>query len=151
MANPLTLYVPIKQDDGTQFAAQQISDNFPKVVGPGLDAVGIVHFARMALILNPAADPATGKKKINAILLLTEYDGNMTEYLSAFWHAPGGGVKTAFITLATLMLDGPKDPQNFELEDFENFITGNNLNKDSDNYSAYPDTVADILEVAAKN
>ncbi|CAN5184553.1 hypothetical protein BH09BAC6_BH09BAC6_05280 [soil metagenome] len=143
MANPLTLYIPIKQDAATQQTAEAINAKFAELVAPGLDATQNVHYARMALI--PNADP-TDTAKINAILLMTEFDKDMTTYLGVFWDAPGGGIMLAFKSLAGLMLNGPADPGNFTFTEFVNFIVSNNLNNDTgSNYSAYPQYVTDIL------
>ena len=52
MANPLTLYIPIKQDPMTQAEAQAVYDGFVPGVKQGLDDAKIVHYARLALIPN---------------------------------------------------------------------------------------------------
>ena len=148
MANPLTLYVPIKQDDATQLKAIGTSLMFKSLVKDALDATKNVHYARLSLIPNAKPDPETGKIKINAILLITSFDQDMTTYLNVFWNEPTGSVKAAFIGLAGLMENGPEHPESFDPTQFVNFITTNNLNKQQDNfYQAYPDLlVTDILD-----
>jgi hypothetical protein len=136
MANPLTLYVPIKQDLLSQGAAKAAAATFVKSVQTGLDASGIVHYARLALIPNP-----TGKG-ILAILLVTTFDGPMNPYLQFFWNNPG--TQKAFAGIAALALNPPKPPVT-NVTGFENFINKNNLNQPKDLYQAYPQTVKQIL------
>jgi hypothetical protein len=142
MANPLTLYVPVKQDGMTQIAAQAAHDNFVALVSPGLTSLKIVHYARLALI--PWRERGT-QAPIHAIALMTEFDGDMETYLMAFWNAPGG-IKEAFIGLAKLALNPPDDfdPANVTPEMFVKFIVSNNLSEPEDNFSAYPWTVEQI-------
>lgn len=136
MANPLTLYVPIKQDPITQAAAQAAAADFVQSVKAGLDASGIVHYARLALIPN-----LTGKG-IQAILLVTTFDGPMNPYLQFFWNNPG--TQKAFAGIAAIALNPPKPPVT-NVTGFENFINKNNLNQPADLYQAYTQTVKQIL------
>jgi hypothetical protein len=136
MANPLTLYVPIKQDPLTQAAAKAAAADFVQSVKSGLDASGIVHYARLALIPN-----LTGKG-IQAILLVTTFDGPMNPYLQFFWNNPG--TQKAFAGIAAIALTPPKPPVT-NVTGFENFINKNNLNQPGDLYQAYPQTVKQIL------
>jgi hypothetical protein len=141
MTNPLTLYVPIKQDDATQVAAHFAHDNFVTSVKASLDASKIVHYARVALIPN-----ASGKG-INAIIVIIEFDGPMHPYLKFFWN--NEGTKQAFKAIAEIALT-PPNPLVIDLTGFENFIAKNNLNKAGDMYAAYPQTVKEIEEAVEK-
>ena len=135
MANPLTLYVPIKQDAITQAAAQLAYKTFVSSVTAGLNASNIVHYARLALI------PNANGKGILALLLVTTFDGPMNPYLKYFWNT--GALKQAFQGVAALALNPPNPPVT-DLTVFENFINANNLNQPADLYSAYPQTVLQI-------
>jgi len=136
MANPLTLYVAIKQDPITQAAAKVAHDNFVAGVQKGLDASKIVHYARLALVPNSNGQGYAG------ILLVTTFDGPMNPYLKFFWDA--GGVQQAILGVAALALNPPNPPVT-DLTSFENFINNNNLNPGGDLYGAYPQTVKQIL------
>ncbi|MDB5007562.1 MAG: uncharacterized protein JWQ84_259 [Mucilaginibacter sp.] len=135
MANPLTLYVPIKQDAISQAGAQLAYETFVKSVKTGLDASGIVHYARLALIPN-----ASGQGTY-AILLITAFDGPMNPYLSFFWTNPN--TQKAFAGIAQVALNPPVPPVT-DLTGFENFINENNLSQPADLYQAYPQTVKEI-------
>ncbi len=135
MANPLTLYVPIKQDPITQAEAKLAYANFVSGVKPGLDASHILHYARLALIPNPSG---TG---ILALCLITTFDGPMNPYLKYFWN--NGALQKVFSGLAGLALTPPNPPVT-DLTGFKNFINGNNLNTPSDLYASYPQTVRQI-------
>src|SRR5580698_4019298 len=107
MANPLTLYVPIKQDTDTKNKAKAIYALFMQSVGTGLNKTGNVHYARLAIMHVKPFDTTT---PIHAILLITEFDKDMETYLDVFW-SDGVGIKEAFIALYSLMLDEYKDPK----------------------------------------
>jgi hypothetical protein len=145
MANPLTLYVPIKQDAVSQAAAQLAYQNFVKGVTSGLDESGIVHYARVALIPNPSG------KGTYAILLITTFDGPMNPYLGFFWKNPA--TQQAFAGIAEIALTPPNPPVK-DLTGFENFINKNNLSKSAspgkpgDLYEAYTKTVKEINSTA---
>jgi hypothetical protein len=135
MTNPLTLYVPIKQDPKTQETAQGIHDSFVAAVKAGLDASSIVHYARISLVPNASGEG------FSAIMLMTEFDGPMNPYLKFFWDNPG--TKLAFSAIAAIALTPPNPPVT-DLTGFENFINNNNLNEAGDMYAAYPQTVKEI-------
>jgi hypothetical protein len=135
MANPLSMYVPIKQDPITQAAASAAAKNFVQQVKAGLDKSQIVHYAKLVLIPNPSG---TGTL---AIFLSTEFDGGMNPYLKFFWDNPG--TKQAFQGVAALALN-PPDPPVTDLTGFENFINSTNLSEPSDLYGAYTKTVKQI-------
>src|SRR3954451_16522726 len=99
MANPLTLYVPIKQDAATQLKAQLVYDEFVHLVKAGLDSTEIVHYARLALI------PNTNAPGILAVCLITTFDGPMNPYLEVFWN--NGALFDAFNGLAEIALVPP--------------------------------------------
>jgi len=142
MANPLTLYVPIKQDAVSQAGAQLAYTNFVKDVKTGLDTSGIVHYARLALIPNPSGQGTY------AILLVTTFDGPMNPYLAFFWQNPA--TQQAFAGIAAIALTPPSPPVK-DLTGFENFINKNNLSKSAspgkpgDLYEAYTKTVKEII------
>jgi hypothetical protein len=136
MATPLTFYVPIKQDATSQAAAEQIYTSFATEVHSGLDASGIVHYARVALIPNLSGEGTL------AVLLVTTFDGPMNPYLSYFWN-DDPAIKGAFAGLAAIALNPPNPPVT-DLTGFENFINNNNLNQPQDLYQAYPQTVKQI-------
>jgi uncharacterized membrane protein YgcG len=135
MANPLTLYVPIKQDFISQTAAKAAASGFVQSVKAGLDASAIVHYARLALI------PNLNGNGIQAVLLVTTFDGPMNPYLKFFWDNPG--TQKAFAGIAAIALNPPKPPVT-NLSGFENFINKNNLNQPADLYQAYTKTVKQI-------
>ena len=147
MANPLTLFVPIKPDDATQKSARDIYQLFPLLVGPGLNKTANVHYARLVLLHE---SPFDEKTPVHAIILITEFDKDMETYLDVFWKN-GVGIKDAFIALYGLMVDelkdpdDPKDPKDFDFPLFVKFISDKNLSKDTTkNYSAYPQLVTEI-------
>jgi hypothetical protein len=76
----LTLLFPIKKEFVTQLRNSLI--NSP--LGPGLDIVGTVHFARIFVFApnNPAGIPS------NMLAVITSYDGNFNDYVQAFVNQP---------------------------------------------------------------
>jgi hypothetical protein len=133
MANPLTLYIPIKQDPKSQEAAKEFAETLIPNAKKRLDASGIVHYARVAQIPN-----GTG---ILALCLITTFDGPMNPYLKFFWN--DGTLKEVFKTLAGFALNPPNPPVT-DLTSFEIFINSNNINQPADLYNAYPQTVQQI-------
>lgn len=144
MATPLTLYVPIKQDQASQAAAQQVYANFATDAHPGLDASGILHYARIALIPN-----AKGTDGALALMLVTTFDGAMNPYLDYFWN-DDPTIKGAFQAIMDIALDPPNPPVT-DLNGFQNFINANNLSQPGDLYQAYPQTVAQIEAAFSPN
>jgi len=136
MATPLTMYVPIKQDPLTQAGAKLAASQFLNAVSAGLDGSKIVHYARLALI------PNLDGKGIQAILLITTFDGPMNPYLKFFWD--NEGTKKAFAGVAAIALN-PPNPAVTDLLGFEKFINSTNINKPEDLYQAYTDTVEQII------
>ncbi len=156
MANPLTLYVPIRQDAQAQYAAYFIYTNFPGPDATAASFLDLVHYARVALIpggtntkadmTNPLAPVVT--PAISAVLLMTEFDGDMNTYLNKFFEN-GSAIKTAFAGLAAIALNppagfDPTKPDSLTYPIFYKFITSNNLSKPEDNFSAYPWTIDNI-------
>jgi hypothetical protein len=136
MANPLTLYVPIKQDKITQDAAQAAYDHFVSLHTEQLDRFEDVHYARLVLIPNP------GGTGILALCVITTFDGGMIPYLKFFWDDKD--LRTLFKGIAAMALDPPVPPIT-DLDGFANFIKGNNLSKRSDDlYQSYGQTVRQI-------
>lgn len=137
MATPLSLYVPIKQDKISQGAAQKLYDDFLSIVTPILTEIQIVHYARLVLIPNPSAEG------INAIMLVTTFDGAMNPYLNTFWDT-GASFKELVNAIAAIALNPPHLPI-LTLNAFENFINSNNLSQSNNFYQAYTATVVQIL------
>jgi hypothetical protein len=136
MANPLTLYIPIKQDPDIQKAAQAAHDHFVALHSGELDLFQDVHYARLVLIPNP------GGSGILAICVITTFDGGMNPYLKFFWDDPA--LQKLFAGIAAMALN-PPDPAVTDLTTFENFITSNNLSsRPNDLYQAYGYTVRQI-------
>ena len=135
MANPLTLYIPIKQDQTTQEAARAAYDDFAIRHRADLDRFEDVHYARFVLIPNP------GKPGILAICVMTTFDGPMNPYLKFFWDDET--LRGLFGGIAAMALD-PPDPAITTFTGFENFINNNNLSIGKDLYQAYDHTVRQI-------
>jgi hypothetical protein len=135
MANPLSMYVPIKQDPTTQSLAAKAAKDFVSSVKKGLDASQIVHYAKLVLIPNPS-----GKGTL-AIFLSTEFDGAMNPYLKFFWDNPA--TQQAFAGVAALALNPPSPPVT-DLNGFINFVNQTNLSQPGDLYGAYTKTVKQI-------
>ena len=138
MATPLSLYVPIKQDVLTQLAARAAYDGLVARLQAGLDKAQIVHYARLVLIPNPGVDQG-----IQAVLLITTFDGPMNSYLKFFWDTDG--FRETFQGFAKLALNPPQPPVE-DLTSFQNFINSNSLSKPADLYQAYPQTVPQIVK-----
>jgi hypothetical protein len=133
MANPLTLYIPIKQDAATQAAAQAAHDHFVSSYKEVLDHFGKVHFARFVLIPNP------GVTGILAVCVITSFDGPMNPYLQDFWNDKS--LKEVFAGLAAMALT---ETPVADFVQFENFINDHNLSKMNELYGAYDQTVRQI-------
>jgi hypothetical protein len=133
MANPLTLYVPIKQDPTTQAAAQAAHDHFVKNYKEVLDHFGKVHYARFLLIPNPAGSG------ILAICVITTFDGPMNPYLADFWD--NDALRAAFSGFAAMALAKLSVAN---LTEFENFINSHNLSHEGEIYQAYDHTAVQI-------
>lgn len=135
MANPLSLYIPIKQDALTQGLAQKAYQGFVAQITPGLNTAKIVHYARLILI------PNANGQGIQAVLLITVFDGPMDPYLKFFWQQPG--FKAVFQGFA-ILAQTPPNPPVTDLNSFELFINNNNISRPQDLYQAYTQTVQQI-------
>ena len=135
MANPLTLYIPIKQDQATQQAAQAAHDHFATLHKADLDRFQDVHYARFLLIPNPSGAGSL------AVCLITTFDGPMNPYLKFFWDDPK--LRPLFAGIAEMAINPPVPPVT-DLTGFENFINQNNLSTPSELYQAYDQTVRQI-------
>ena len=136
MATPLTLYIPIKQDEASQQAAKAVYESFQTSDHTVLQASQILHYVRTALVPNLPGTPGT-----LAVLLITTFDGPMNPYLNYFWNIPS--IQQAFGALESIALNPPSPPVT-DLTGFINFINANNLNQPADLYAAYPQTVKQI-------
>jgi hypothetical protein len=132
MANPLTLYVPIKQTKEIQELAQSSYDGFAVRHRKDLDKFKDVHYARFVLI------PNHGKPGIFAICVITTFDGPMNPYLRFFWD----DMRDMFKGVTEMALDPPPPLNDFTA--FANFINANNLSKPVDLYHAYDQSVREI-------
>jgi hypothetical protein len=133
MANPLTLYIPIKQDKATQDAAQAAHDHFVSSYTEVLNHFGKVHYARFVLIPNP------GVPGILAVCVITSFDGPMNPYLEDFWN--DDSLQKVFTGLAAMALT---ETPVTNLTQFETFINDHNLSKMNELYGAYDQTVRQI-------
>ena len=133
MANPLTLYIPIKQDTATQAAAQAAHDHFVSSYTEALDHFGKVHYARFVLIPNP------GAAGILALCVITSFDGAMNPYLTDFWN--DDTLRKVFAGLADMALG---ELSITDYTGFETFINNHNLSKMGELYQAYDHTVLQI-------
>jgi len=118
MASPLTLYVQLKQDAATQIAAKRAVDTFRETVEDQFDELGVVHFASMMLIPNPENE--NGKSIGNlAILVKTDYDGTLNEYIGGFWESPN--IRQTIVAVQGLALyPGPEIESQVDLENYVN-------------------------------
>ena len=132
-ANPLTLWVPVKQDATTQAAVKQL---LVALKGGGLiqNDGNFLYFARTVGIPN-----STGG--YTGVLIITEFVGDMDPYLKFFYARPE--IQTAFTAIYQVALNPPMTPNN--LSNFEKFINGNNLSQSSSLLYAYRATVSDIV------
>ncbi|MES2518486.1 MAG: hypothetical protein V4585_10285 [Bacteroidota bacterium] len=137
MATPLTLYIPIKQNEIAQLAAKALYKDFMAIVTPILTEIQIVHYARLILIPNASGEG------INAITLITVFDGAMNPYLNTFWDS-GFDFKALLNAIAAIAVTHPPLPILTE-SSFENFINSNNLSQPADLYQAYNDTVVQVI------
>jgi hypothetical protein len=136
MANPLTLYVPIKQDPDIQKAAQAAHDHFVSLHTEQLDRFQDVHYARLVLIPNP------GGVGILALCVITTFDHSMNAYLKFFWDDKA--LQALFQGIAGMALNPPVPPIS-DFDGFVNFINDNNLsNGPNDLYQSYSWTVQQI-------
>jgi hypothetical protein len=141
--NPLTMYVPIYQTPEAQATAQAAYENFNNAITKtSLDAMAIVHYARIALV------PNTNGVGIAGMLVITEFDGNMNSYLEAFYKN-SDTIKAAFIVIIQLWANKPADfptnPADITYTIFSNFINERNLSQSTDLYFAYPQSVKQIV------
>jgi hypothetical protein len=139
MANPLSMYVPIKQDDpAIQKKVAELAQHFVEWVKDGLNDSKIVHYAKVVLIPNPDGKGTQG------ILLSTEFDESMHEYLRVFWEQPG--INLAIQGIASIAAT-PPDPPITDLDSFQNFIESVDL--EADLYQAYSKSVKEIKAMGA--
>jgi hypothetical protein len=136
MANPLTLYVLIKQDQATQEMARSVYENFAVRNREPLNRFEQVHYARFVLIPNPGVSP--DQAGILAICVITTFDGPMNPYLKFFWD----DLRQMFDGITEMALHPGAPITNFT--EFVNFINDHNLSVPIDLYQAYDYTVKQI-------
>ncbi|MBF4518337.1 hypothetical protein IRZ71_18430 [Flavobacterium sp. ANB] len=141
--NPLTMYVPILQTPEAQALAEFGYKNFiNEATVKSLNDIGIVHYARIALVPNTNGVGTAG------VLVITEFDDNMNTYLKVFFNTLPS-IKATFIGIMALWANKPADfptnPDDITFTVFENFINDLNLNNSDDLYCAYPQSVKQIV------
>ena len=149
-ANPLTMYVPILQTPDVQAKAKFAAEHFNNAITKdALDKMAIVHYARVALVPNYNAE-GTG---IAGVLVITEFDGNMDQYLRAFYDK-STTIRAVFIALIDMWAFKPEgfptDPNKITYDIFSNFINNSNRSQPAEMYYAYPQTVKQIVAKFAK-
>ena len=93
--NPLTLLLPIRNAE-----VYSLRSNLPalqEALKAGLDAVGIVHFARLVILPNT-----------NILAVITEFDGDFNDYILAFVRS--AGVAQVFDTILSKVDDVDTPP-----------------------------------------
>lgn len=153
MANPLTAILPISSSAKIEDLLAALAKGQSNI-DAALAAVGTVHFARFVLLdassvtLQPAPAPPwynTGQFKI---CVITEYDGDFTQYIQAFVNQLGD----VFNMLLSFTSDGQSlIPVQNNVAGFDAYVQSHDASQQSPNkefglYSAYPDcTVQNIL------
>jgi hypothetical protein len=136
MANPLTLYLNVKQDAQSQAAVATIVSTFQAKFQELMQS-NILHYARLSLVPGPTAPDAP----IQAFMVITTFDGPMNPYLQVFYSG-----EEAFQALASAFV---QQPSSYDLTGFQNWINDNNLNPNGDPsnpfFEAYTFTVEQIL------
>lgn len=135
--NPLTLYIPLKQDGAAQLVAEagQLA-----LSGNVIPSNTLIHFALVALVPNnpPTQHPA-------GFLLLTCFDGAMDPYLTFFWSQDA--IRALWIALAQAATNGPPIWDRFNYNTFQTYINDNDLLQVGDLSAAY---TAPLQVIAAK-
>jgi hypothetical protein len=132
--NPLSLYVPLKQDSisqATAIGAQRI------ISGNYIPKDRLLHFSNVALIPNT---PDDGKHA--GLLLLTCFDGPMNPYLSFFWEL--ATIRVLWELICTIATNAPPVGDRNNLATFTNYINDNDLTSVGDLSASYTATVAQI-------
>jgi hypothetical protein len=135
MPNPLTFYIPVKQDSETQAMVSALGQGFSPSANQALFSSQIVHYARIVAVPNPDG------KGAQAIMVITEFDNAMAPYVKFFFDEPD--INKAFTGIAMAAVNPPRLP--LELNDFTSWVIKNNLTNDANTlFSAYPQTVKQI-------
>ena len=138
MTNPLTFYTRVKQDADSQSRIQTILEAIP-AIRDALQRSQIVHYARFVAVPNDQRNPKAG---VQAMMVITEFDGDMPGYIEFFFKDPK--INQAFTLLGEISVKQPAIP--LELNDFTNWVEANNLSGKPDSlWTAYPQTVVQIL------
>jgi hypothetical protein len=93
--NPLTLLLPIRNAE--VYSLRSNLQALQVALKAGLDAVGIVHFARLVILPNT-----------NILAVITEFDGDFNDYILAFVRS--SGVAQVFDTILSKVDDVDTPP-----------------------------------------
>lgn len=135
VSNPLTLVMKIKSPAD----AKALGDLLSKFAAMGdqnpirlaMDEVGTVHFARFVFLNNNTQ-----------LAIITAYDGDFDQYLTAFTNILGDIFNALFEHIA----DGPPLPVQDHPKEFSKYVLDNNASPPGSLYCAYPQaTVSTIL------
>lgn len=93
--NPLTLLLPIRNAE--VYSLRSNLQGLQALLKAGLDAIGIVHFARLVILPNT-----------NILAVITEFDGDFNDYILAFVRS--AGVSNVFDTILSKVDDVDTPP-----------------------------------------
>ncbi len=131
--NPLTLWIPVKQDDATQEKVKALLA--PLMIGRLItNAANLVHYARAVGVPNQ-----TGGNL--GVLIIAEFDGPIEPFLAHFYKQPE--IKQAFDEIYNIALTPPQAPNS--AENFEQYVMANNLAEITSISYAYRATAAEIV------
>lgn len=147
MANPLTLSMPVIPGTNPETIAATLAQYQPQLHA-ALTSIGTVHYARTLYLdlsqpnLQPTSASSQGPFVIS---VMTEYDGSFEAYISDFVAQVGD----VFNALLQFVVGGQAlIPVQDHVAAFTAFIDRNDASQHFPNtslYSAYPQTVQDIL------
>lgn len=150
MANPLTLVMALDIDAAQLPELQEVVAKAQEEIDGALTAVGTVHFARVLVLdtSSPNLQFTATPKGPFALSVITAYDGDFTRYTQDFVNK----IHDVFDALLQFTTGG-KDlvPVQQHVSEFTAFVAANDLsqlppnNGDNRLYSAYPQTVQQIL------
>jgi hypothetical protein len=146
MANPLTLVMPIIPGTNLNELAATLQKS-QTVIDDALTSIGTVHFARFLLLdrSTPNLQPGGASADQLVLAVVTEYDGSFQAYIGDFVAQIG----QVFDALLQFVVGGKElTPVANNPAAFLAFVTANDASQHEPNtglYSAYPDTVQQIL------
>jgi len=133
-ANPLTVWIPVKQDRNTQLKVTKL---LTTVKGGGLikGNSNLMHYYRTVGIPN-------NTEGNRSILISAEFDGPVDAFLDYFYTLPG--MQRAFTEIYSVAVNPPQLPDN--LASFKQYINAHNLATAKTLTYAYRATVAQIVK-----